>query len=276
MKKWGIRIVFAAGLLLSCYPIASNLIKQYQQREIIATYEEAAGQEEGKANEMIDEAMNYNSLLYQSQGGILEGKDLFDDDIYNSMLDFTETGIMGSLLIPKIDVSLPIYHGTDEESLANGVGHIQGTSLPVGGENTHSALSGHRGLPSSKLLVRLDEMEGGDYFFIKIGVETLAYKVCEIQVVEPEETSVLDIQAGDDRVSLITCTPYGINTHRLIVTGERVEYQEKTYDSIETAMPSGREILMTIFPFLSILIILLFYIRDRKRQRFSTKGRGRL
>lgn len=265
MKKWGIRAAFIMGVFLCFYPFVSSLISKHQQEDTIATYEKAVEKDESEINEMINEANNYNYKLFQSKGGIWETNDLFDDETYNSILDFTGTGIMGSLSIPKINVNLPIYHGTDEEVLSNGVGHLQGTSFPIGGENTHSALSGHRGLPSSKLLVRLDELEEDDYFFIRTGIETLAYKVCKIQVVKPEDTSAIEIQAGGDLVSLITCTPYGLNTHRLIVTGTRVEFEEKTYDSIEESIPSGREILMTFLPFVIIIIIFFLYVRDKTK-----------
>lgn len=269
MKKWGMRIVFIVGFLLCCFPFISNIIEQHQNEKTIATYNKEAAQLEDKISEMISQAQDYNSRLFQSQGGILESTDLLSDEIYYSQLDLTGTGIMGSLEIPKISVNLPIYHGTDKEVLAEGVGHLQGTSLPVGGNNTHSALSGHRGLPSAKLLVRLDEMEEGDYFFVKVGEENMAYKVCEIQVVEPDDTSKLEIVAGKDLVSLITCTPYGLNTHRLIVTGTRVEYEETTYESIETAIPSAREIIMTVLPFVFIILVLvlymILYMSDRKQ-----------
>ena len=220
-------------------------------------------------NSMIEEARKYNNLLYQSYGGVLESQNLLSNDVYYEQLDLTGTGIMGTLDIPKINVNLPIYHGTDEESLANGIGHLIGTSLPVGGENTHSAISGHRGLPSSKLLVRLDEIEMGDYFFIRVGKETLAYRVCDINVVDPEDTSSLEIESGKDLVSIITCTPYGLNTHRLIVTGTRVEYEQSSYEAIDTALPSGREILLTAAPFLFLVVIFIIVVIDRRKKLYD-------
>lgn len=130
--------------------------------------------------------------------------------------------ILGSIEIPKINVNLPVYQGTDEETLKKGVGHISWSSPPIGGINTHSLLAGHRGLPGALLFTRLNELKEGDLFYIKINKKTLVYKVCNIKVVKPEETEELSIQEGRDLLSLVTCTPYGINTHRLVVTGERM------------------------------------------------------
>ena len=189
----------------------------------------------------------------------------FGDASYASLLDTTGTGVMGSLDIPKIGVELPIYHGTSEEVLSKGIGHLQGSSLPVGGESTHSILTGHRGLPQSKLLTRLDEMEKGDYFFFHVLNETLAYQVTEIQVVKPEEVSILKIQEGQDLASIITCTPYGLNTHRLIVTGKRVPYEAKKANSMGEELPSARELVFTLLPFAFLLLFLLYIWRERRR-----------
>ena len=179
---------------------------------------------------------------------------------------------MGSLEIPKIDVNLPIYHGTGEEALSSGVGHLKGTSLPIGGSNTHAVLSGHRGLPSSKLLIRMDEIEKGDYFFIKICNQTLAYKVISIKVVDPEDVSSLEIKVNEDLVSLVTCTPYGINTHRLIVTGTRSEYEESNYDTIQESLPSFREMLFTLLPFILVLFRVIMNYMDRRNLK-RAKGK---
>lgn len=176
---------------------------------------------------------------------------------------------MGSLDIPKINVELPIYHGTDDTALSNGIGHLQGTSLPTGGENTHCVLTGHRGLPSSKLLIRLDEMKEGDLFFLRIGNDTLAYKVCKIQVVEPEDVSALQIEAGQDLVTLVTCTPYGINTHRLLVTGKRVEYKKAQHDAIKQELPSARELIFFCLPFLFAAVAIGLYLWNRMQRSWS-------
>lgn len=157
-----------------------------------------------------------------------------------------------------------VQDGTDDTALSNGIGHLQGTSLPVGGANTHCVLTGHRGLPSSKLLIRLDEMVEGDLFFLRIGNETLAYKVNKIQIVEPEDVSGLQIEAGEDLVTLVTCTPYGINTHRLLVTGKRVEYKKAQHDAIKQELPSARELIFFLLPFLFAAIAIGLYLWNRR------------
>lgn len=265
MKKWGSKVLFLAGFLLCIFPLVSNVITRWQQEEAISTYQTAVEHEKNIDLEKIwEEAGKYNEMLYQFRGEVVDQVNLYEESYYNSQLDCSGTGIMGSLEIPKIDVNLPIYHGTEETSLSNGVGHLKGTSLPVGGKNTHSVLSGHRGLPSSKLLVRLDEIQEGDYFFIRSCNRTLAYKVKEIKVVEPENVSSLDIRNGQDLVSLVTCTPYGINTHRLIVTGERVEYEEGIYESIQPSVPSLRELIFMFLPFILLLFMLGMNYKDRR------------
>lgn len=270
MKKWRKRAMFILGFLLCLFPIISNVVEQWRQKDAIATYQQVVkSKQESEIANLIEQAEKYNSLLFQFQGAMIDQMDLYDENYYNQLLDCTGTGIMGNLEIPKIDVNLPIYHGTGEDSLANGVGHLLGTSLPVGGQNTHSVLSGHRGLPSSKLLVRLDEIDIGDYFYIRTGNQILAYRVEEINVVEPDDSSKLKIQAGEDLVSLVTCTPYGLNTQRLIVTGTRVEYEEQTYESIEEGVPSFRELLFTLLPFVLVIFMVILNYTDRRRLKIG-------
>lgn len=265
MKKgWGIRAVFLAGLLLCGIPAVYGIIGQQRQRDAVATYQAKAKKNEKKMDALVEEAREYNDQLYQSEGALVGGTDILSDASYESMLDLSGTGAMGSLDIPKINVELPIYHGTGKEALSNGIGHMQGTSLPVGGENTHCVLTGHRGLPSAKLLVRLDEMEEGDLFFLRVGNDTLAYRVNDIRVVEPDDISALKIRAGKDLVSLVTCTPYGINTKRLVVTGERAKYTEAEYDAIRPAPPSLREIALTALPLAFSILAIVSLIRNRK------------
>lgn len=268
-KKWGIYLMFLAGFLICCLPMAYSIITQRHQADVVATYQniiENAGEDAARAKE---KAQEYNSMLYQSAGGVLDSLDteILSEESYQSQLDLTGTGVMGSLDIPKINVELPIYHGTGKEELSQGIGHLEGTSLPVGGENTHCVLTGHRGLPQSKLLIRLDEMKKGDYFFIRCCNEVLAYKVTEIQTTEPDDVSGLQIQPGKDLTSLVTCTPYGLNTHRLIVTGERVDYEETEYETIKEELPSGREMLLTFLPVIFIAAMCVLYLKDRRNRR---------
>lgn len=266
-KKWGICLLFLAGFLMCCLPILFNIAARKKQADSIATYRSAVEQKDNRMDEILNKAREYNSMLWQSGQAVLDSLDtgILSDESYETQLDVSGTGIMGSLDIPKINVELPIRHGTSEETLSQGIGHIQGTSLPIGGENTHSVLTGHRGLPSAKLLTRLDEMKEGDYFFLRICTETLAYKVCRIQTVKPEDVSALEISKGEDLVSVITCTPYGLNTHRLIVTGSRVEYSEAEYRAIHAAVPSGREILFTLIPLVLPALAVGLYAADRMK-----------
>lgn len=180
-------------------------------------------------------------MLNQTQGAVVGDIDqnLLSESSYYSQLSVGEKGVMGALEIPEINVNLPIRHGTSEEVISGGVGHLQGSSLPAGGENTRSILTSHRGLPSSKLFTRLDELKKGDLFFVNVCDEIMAYRVCEILVIAPDEMERLAIIPGKDLVSLVTCTPYGLNTHRPVVTGERVPYQKKVYDSISPNMFSA-------------------------------------
>ena len=264
-RKTFSKIIFVIGILLLCYPIIASAISRQELRNTVSTSKrDISSNSKEKLQEELNNANNYNSMLFQSNGAIIDNMDMgiLSDESYNHLLNQGDTGIMGSIEIPKIDVDLPIYHGTSDEVLSNGVGHQQGTSLPIGGENTHCVLTGHRGLPGSKLFTRLDEIVEGDLFFINVCGEYLAYKVNDIQVVEPDNTEVMEIHAGEDTVSLVTCTPYGLNTHRLVVTGIRVPYEKTEYDSIEESIPSGREILFTTIPVVFVALLIIFKIKD--------------
>lgn len=267
-RKWKIGIIFLIGFLLCSLPLVNNYIEVKQQESAISTYRNAVKHSpKNNLSKIYKKAKRYNDLLYQTQGSAISNDEILSDDNYNQSLDVSGTGIMGSLEIPKIDVDLPINHGTSDEALSNGVGHIQGTSLPVGGNNTHAVLSGHRGLPSSKLLVRLDEMKKGDYFFIRTCNKTLAYKIYNIKVVEPSDISTLKIEKNKDIVSLVTCTPYGLNTHRLVVTGKGVPYKENVYKSIDEGIPSIREILTNALPLIFLVVFVLLTVPDMIRRR---------
>lgn len=265
------RTLLLIGLALLFFPLVSGIIQNHSQRSVISTYENQREQIEEKELEAEkNEAEKYNSILYQTQSlGIANQKQaLLSEESYYELLNLTDNGVMGSLSIPKINVNLPIYHGTSEQALSRGVGHVFNTSLPIGGENTHSILSGHRGLPTAKLFTRLDEMEEGDLFLLNVSGQKLAYQVTRIMVIKPEETEELQIVPQKDLVSLVTCTPYGINTHRLVVTGERIEYTETVQESVPTFSISWREAIFTTLPFVAVGIITvqsLLYYRKRKR-----------
>ena len=213
------RVLFCIGVCLCVYSSVRNVITQSAQEDVIGKYQEQVEKlDEEQKKEHLGQAKRYNADLFRL--GRTESLCFAD---YEMLLNPAENGVMGSIEIPKIKVTLPIYHGTTEAVLLKGVGHIYGSSLPVDTEHTHSLLAGHCGLPEAELFTRLDELEEGDEFHVKICGETTTYRVCAIYVIRPEDTSVLAIQEGRSLISLITCTPYGINTHRLVVTGERKE-----------------------------------------------------
>ena len=233
-------LVFLAGISLLAYPAVSNLLYEKEQEELMEHYDSIVG-ENLTADEQaaeLQECREYNRGLLQ--GGVLL-TDPFDMSQldpsampYAGLLNVDQEGGMAYLRIPAIDVELMIYHGTEEEVLQKGVGHLQGSSLPVGGTGTHCVLSAHTGLNDKKLFTDLDQLENGDLFYIHVLGEILAYQVDQIRVVLPEETEDLKINAQEDYVTLVTCTPYGINTHRLLVRGTRVPYEEEREQSDET------------------------------------------
>lgn len=263
MKIWkAVRIAAAViGLGLCCYPAVSRAVNTVQMRGVISTYESiVAVSENAEVEQMMTDAKRYNEKLYEAESG------LFSDDIekeYSELLNASGTGMMGTLEIPKIDVHLPVFHGTGDDVLAAGVGHLQGSSLPVGGDGSHCILTGHRGLPSAKLFTRLDEMEPGDLFVLHTGNEAFAYRVADIQVVDPK-AEIYSPQPGKDKVSLVTCTPYGINTERLIVTGERTEYSEEEIAAQESHAPSVAEVVILALPLLLAVVLIIFLIHERR------------
>lgn len=203
------------GVAAAGYPLVSDLIFAQQAKAEIKDYNQAVSQEEsGKLQNMYTEAQQYNRALYSG-----EAVSVAD---YDDLLAVTDA--IGYLEIPKLNIYLPIYHGLEDEVLQKGIGHIPETSLPVGGESSHCVLSGHNGLPAARLLTGLDEMEAGDRFYLHVLDQTLAYEVDQITVVLPNETDEIRIVEGKDYVTLLTCTPYGVNTHRLLVRGERTSY----------------------------------------------------
>lgn len=275
-RIWFTRVVFILGFLLLCYPLVSSRMQSKEQKEAVNSYKDAVG---NKSNEEIEkmkkDAEKYNDVLFQCQGAIVDNSDMgmLSDESYNSLLLQSDTGVMGSLEIPKIDVDLPIFHGTGDDVLSTSIGHQQGTSLPIGGENTHSCLTGHRGLPGAKLFTRLDEIVKDDLFFINVLGETHAYKVNDIRVVTPEEAEIFvaTIDAGKDVVTLVTCTPYGLNTHRLLVSGERVPYEKVEYESISSTLPSIRELIFTALPFVLLAIVAVMKIVDWRKSKQNEK-----
>lgn len=263
-------LIFLVGLGFISYPTVSNLWNQAHQSRAIATYSKQVEKLDDSENKkMLKEARKYNkSLLKKSDHWKLSKK---DKKKYESLLDVSGTGIMGYIEVPKIDCSLPIYHGTDEGALQIAIGHLEGSSLPVGGKSTHCVLSGHRGLPSARLFTDLDQMEEGDIFILNILGRKLAYEVDQIKVVLPEEMSDLEIEEGKDLCTLVTCTPYGINTHRLLVRGHRTEYVEKKVaeekKEVQTKKTDIRLMIAGGAGVLILLIIIIVIVIKRRRKR---------
>ncbi len=229
-KLIAIGAMMVAGFGLLLYPLVANTWNNHVQETLVSNYSEAVDSaiEEGKldVSSEMERATEYNEELLPSilPDSFAEAEANGTDSNYQSILNANGDGIMGYIQIPSINVKLPIFHTTSEEVLQIGVGHLEGSSLPVGGENTHSVLSAHRGLPSATLFTDLDKVQIGDDFFLIILGEYLAYEVDQIEVVEPDDTSLLQVEDGQDLCTLITCTPYGVNTERLMVRGHRVEY----------------------------------------------------
>ena len=262
-------IVFFVGVSVLLYPTVSDYWNSLHQSQAIATYADSVeNMDEQDYEKLWDAAVSYNQKLFQSGHGL--GLKDEEKEEYNKLLDVSGTGIMSYIEIPKIKCSLPVYHGTDEGVLQIAVGHIEGSSLPVGGLNTHCVLSGHRGLPSAKLFSNLDKLEEGDIFMIRTLDQPLTYEVDQIRIVLPDEVEDLKIEEGKDLCTLVTCTPYGINTHRLLVRGHRVANQEEAEAVRVTAdamLVDNRIVAMCIA--VPVLVLLLIYVvfggRCRKR-----------
>ena len=263
-------LVFLIGLSLLLYPSVSDWWNSMHQTRAIANYSETIANLGNDVYETIwRSAEEYNAAL--ARRGIhwtLSEEERAD---YISQLDPGGTDIMGYIEIPKINCSLPIYHGTDANVLQIAIGHLEGTSLPVGGASTHCVLSGHRGLPSAKLFTNLDQMETGDIFMLETLNETLTYEVDQILIVLPNELDALNIVEGEDLCTLVTCTPYGVNTHRLLVRGHRVENKEEAKLIRVTAEAIQIEPLIVApivaIPMLLLLLAWLMISTERKKRR---------
>ena len=260
-------LILLAGVSLLLYPTVSDYWNSFHQSRAIASYaEQVANIDDAQYEELWDAARDYNqSLLHRPNDFILSDE---QQEIYKSLLDIGGNGIMGYIEIPMIDVMLPIYHGTKESVLQIAVGHLDWTSLPVGGAGSHCVLSGHRGLPSARLFTDLDKLKVGDVFMLHVLNEILTYEIDQILIVEPQDTDPLLIEPGKDLCTLITCTPYGINSHRMLVRGHRIESQEEPKDIRITADAVRIEPLMVAaivaVPILLVLLIILLLPKQKK------------
>ena len=261
-------LVFLVGLSLLLYPTVSDYWNSLHQSRAITEYaEQVVNLDNDTYDRLWSDAEAYNRTLLEKSSRFSMTET--EQAAYEALLNVSGNGIIGYIEIPSIQCALPIYHGTDESVLQIAVGHIAGSSLPVGGEGTHCVLSGHRGLPSARLFTDLDKLSEGDTFLLRVLDETLTYEVDQILIVEPQELDALTIEAGQDYCTLVTCTPYGINTHRLLVRGHRVENQAEAQTVRVTADAMQIEPMivapLVAVPMLLILLVVLLFRTRRKR-----------
>lgn len=274
-------ILFILGLGLLLYPYISNEWNTYRQSQLISTYENVVAEKEDEIDytKEWERAHAYNKALLPSilpDSFAIAAANEEPDKEYMACLNIAEDGMMGMIEIPKINIKIPIYHTTSEEILQKAAGHLEGSSLPVGGMDTHAVISAHRGLPSAALFTDLDRLEEGDHFLLHVLDETLCYEVDQISVVEPEDTEALSVEPGRDLVTLLTCTPYGVNSHRLLVRGFQVPYEEEVLEETITSiedMSLHTNYLLWVVVGLSItaLFILLLLLGDRRRRKKAIK-----
>ena len=275
MKKKGnflnilLVLVFFVGLSLLLYPSVSDYWNSFHQTRAIAAYAgEVAALDDGIYDELLEAARDYNQRLAQREEPLNQSEE--DLAEYGSLLNLDGSGIMGYIEIPELKVSLPIYHSVDDGVLQVAVGHMPRTSLPVGGKGTHSALAGHRGLPSARLFTDLDQLREGDTFLLQILDETLTYEVDQVLIVEPNEVGVLAIDPEEDYCTLVTCTPYGVNTHRLLVRGHRIENQANAASIRVTADAMQIEpVIVAPIVAAPLLLCLMLWVllRDPKKKK---------
>lgn len=285
-------LLFLAGIGLVVYPMVSNRLYEQNQSHVLAEYDRTVlEKQQQELEDAFREAQAYNQALLESEAILT---DPFDPDLiqdptlepYASLLNLAGDGMMGYVEVPKIDVYLPIYHGTTTAVLEQGVGHLQSTSLPVGGPDTHTVLTGHTGLAGKRLFTDLTQVSVGDVFYLHILGQTLAYQVFQIEVVEPDDPSLLVVQSQRDLATLLTCTPYGLNTHRLLVMGERIDYhQAQQQQLLQTASADAKSVwkqeyrkaiilcLAVYVPLTLVVLIFLLYRKKENKSGRKTPGR---
>ena len=269
-------LMIVVGLGIILYPLISNQLSKMNYQKVIDNYQNTVHQKKNSQNEQfINEARAYNHALTSTNiVDVFQNPKSESSNEYLSILNINNNGMMGYISIPKIDVRIPIYHGTSSDILQKGVGHLEGSSFPVGGENTHAILSAHRGLPSSRLFTDLDQLEEGDVFYIYILDQVFAYQVNQVLVTEPSETDALRIVDGKDYVTLVTCTPYAINTHRLLVRGERIEYNSDTEAQVAVDKSlSTADIILYVSLFVAIVFIIIAIVALIRYKKKKGKNR---
>jgi len=260
-------IIFLIGLSLLLYPSFANYWNSFTQSRAVASYvEQLAEIDDDRYREIWDAARDYNDSLLTRENNYLLSDEQWEE--YMELLNIGGNAVMGYVEVPKINISLPLYHGTDEAVLAVAIGHLEWTSLPVGGESTHCVVSGHRGLPSAKLFTDLDKVREGDIFLLHVLDETLTYEVDQIRIVLPHETDELLIQEGKDLCTLVTCTPYGVNSHRMLVRGHRIEnLEEEVVIRITSDAVVIERLLVAPFVLMPILLVLLVVLLITTRKK---------
>ena len=252
-------ISFFIGLSVLLYPAISSYWNSKTQSEAIVDYEAMlAAYKPEDYTQIFEQADDYNNKLTELAVPLRDYKQLEEE--YWNALDISGTGMMGYLTVPKINQELPIYHGTSDTVLSTSAGHFQGTSLPVGGKSTHSVVSAHRGLPTAVLFTHLDRMEIGDVFYFTILHRTITYEVDQIHIVDPDDTSLIKIEDGKDYCTLLTCTPYGINTHRLLVRGHQIDASQKRNIYIANEAYRVKPLIVMPMVALPIILVLLIYV----------------
>ncbi len=262
-------VVLFVGLFLLLYPSVSDWYNSYHQSKVVASFAQSVSEvNDEEYRRMIEDAQAHNEKLAEKNRGA-ENLSTKEKEEYDSLLDITGTGVMGYIDIQKIRCTLPIYHGTDDSVLQVAIGHLPWSSLPIGGEGTHCVLSGHRGLPSARLFTDIDQLVEGDTFIIRTMNETLTYEVEQINIVLPEDTHDLYIVSGEDLCTLVTCTPYGVNTHRLLVRAHRTETRPGYVNVTTEAIQVKPVIMMPILaaPMLLLLTIWAFASNGNSKGR---------
>ena len=272
-------LIFLAGLSLLLYPYIANEWNTYRQSKLMTTYEEAV--ESINEETPIDYTSEFNRANAYNESLVpyilpdsfaIAAASEEPDEEYMACLNLTGDGMMGYVQIPKIDIKIPIYHTVSTEVLEKAAGHLEGSSLPVGGADTHTVISAHRGLPSAALFTDLDKLKEGDHFLISVLDQILCYEVDQISVVEPSETEALKVEEGKDLATLLTCTPYGVNSHRLLVRGHRVEYVEEEVMKedvplMETSLHTNYLLWVVVGLAITAVFILVLSVADKKRRK---------
>ena len=257
-------MIFTIGVGLLAYPTVADWWNKNMASHAIADYNNLlAGVDTSEYDSILESARDYNAVISSEPARFTPGEELHKR--YEKELSINDTSLMGTILIPEVDISLPVYHGTTDEVLGMGAGHLEGSSLPIGGLGTHSVITGHRGLPSAKLFTDLDKVEVDDYIILKIMNEQLTYQVDQIRIVLPSEVEDLKIEPDQDLLTLVTCTPYGINSHRILITGHRVENLPEDYNGMAEGQLLDSK-FVAMFIAIPILIGLFIWLLIRYRK----------